>query len=63
MTTTYQPEVRKYHPQGWDRGYWAGITKRDGAKRVTDICRHQHTTREEAIECARHLAKLRNLGM
>ena len=61
-TATYAAMVRNYHPQGWAHGYWAAITKRDGAKRVTDICRHQHETRDEAQACADRLAALRNSG-
>jgi len=61
-TATYAAMVRKYHPQGWDHSYWAAVTKRDGAKRVTDICRHQHDAREAAQACADKLAALRNSG-
>lgn len=59
---TYAAYVRNYHPQGWDHGYWAAVTKRDGAKRATDICRHQHEAREAAQACADKLAALRNSG-
>jgi len=61
-TATYAAMVRKYHPQGWDHSYWAAVTKRDGAKRVTDISRHQHDAREAAQACADKLAALRNSG-
>lgn len=56
----YRPIVRKYHPQGWDRPYFAGCTRRDDASRVTDICRHQHRTEAEAAECADALTLRRN---
>ena len=31
---------------------WAGVTRRPGAKRVTDICQHRHGSAEAARECA-----------
>ena len=51
----YEAITRKCHPQGW----WAGATRRPGARRVTDICQHRHGTREAAQECAEWLADLR----
>lgn len=57
---TYKAFALKYHPQGWDHSYWAGATRRDGNKRVTEICRHQHGSQESAQECAERLADLRN---
>ena len=60
MTGTYKALVRKYHPRGYDEGWWAGVTKRSGGKRVTDICQHRHGSAEAARECAEWLASLRN---
>ena len=60
MTGTYEAIVRKYHPQGYSEGWWAGVTRRPGAKRVTDICRHRHGSAEAARECAEWLASLRS---
>ena len=56
----YVAEVLKFHPQGWDHSYWAGASRRVGNKRRTDICRHQHGSREEGQLCADNLARIRN---
>lgn len=50
----YTAYVRRY-PNAY-----AGCTKPDGAKRMTDICRHAHSTKAEAEICANRLAALRN---
>lgn len=63
MSATYQHAVRQFHPTGYSQPYFAGAVVREGSSRARELCRHQHTTRAEAIACARHLAKLRNLGM
>ena len=62
MTRPYVAFVRKYHPQGWDHCFWAGITRREGNRRATDVCRHLHTSKADALHCAEHLAYLRNTG-
>ncbi len=61
--TAYVAIVRRYHPQGYPCAYFAGCTKRPGASRMTDICRHQHDTEAEAEACAATLADLRNSRM
>ena len=58
MTRPYVAFVRKYHPQGWDHCFWAGITRREGNRRATDVCRHLHTSEADALRCAEHLADL-----
>ena len=60
MTGTYEAFTRKYHPRGYSEGWWAGVTRRPGAKRATDICRHRHGSAESAQECAEWLASLRD---
>ena len=62
MTSPYVAFVRKHHPQGWDHPFWAGTTRREGNRRATDVCRHQHTSAADALRCAEHLADLRNTG-
>ena len=63
MTAAYRHEVRKFHPTGYSQPYFAGAVVREGSRRAREVCKHQHTTEAEAVECAQHLAKLRNLGM
>ena len=60
MIDPYEAFTRKYHPQGYNQGWWAGVTRRPGAKRVTDICQHRHGSAESAQECAERLASLRD---
>ena len=60
MSRPYVAFVRKHHPQGWDHPFWAGTTRREGNRRATDVCRHQHTSEADALRCAQHLADLRN---
>ena len=60
MTSPYVAFVRKHHPQGWAYSFWAGVTRREGNRRATDVCRHQHTSESDALRCAEHLADLRN---
>ena len=62
MTSPYVAFVRKHHPQGWAYSFWAGVTRREGNRRATDVCRHQHTSEADALRCAEHLADLRNTG-
>ena len=62
MTSPYVAFVRKHHPQGWDHCFWVGTTRREGNRRATDVCRHQHTSEADALRCAEHLADLRNTG-
>ena len=62
MTSSYVAFVRKHHPQGWDHPFWAGVTRREGNRRATNICRHQHTSEADALRCAEHLTDLRNTG-
>ena len=59
-TSIYSPEVREVHPKGYPAPFWAGATRREGLARVTDLCRHQHETREAAEVCAEALAAKRN---
>ena len=60
MTSPYVAFVRKHHPQGWAYSFWAGVTRREGNRRATDVCRHLHTSEADALRCAQHLADLRN---
>ena len=62
MTRPYVAFVRRHHPQGWDHPFWAGVTRREGNRRATDVCRHQHTSEADTLRCAEHLADLRNTG-
>lgn len=56
--TPYKFLVRKYHPQGWSRDYYAAVLYKNGNKRATTICQHQHDTKDEAAECGQHLVNL-----
>ena len=55
MTRPYVAFARKHHPQGWAHPCWAGTTRREGNRRATDACRHQHTSEADALRIARAL--------
>lgn len=57
------PKVGPYAPETLhfkQTGLWAGVTRKDGNGRRTDICRHGHKSEAAAMRCAERLSGLRN---
>lgn len=54
----FEALVRQYQPKGY-KPYFAGCARREGVKRVSMICRHQHADHDSAQACAENIIKSR----